>query len=108
MKFYKDYHFYVAISAFIILIVGLLTDYFGAFIDQDTVLTIVSYALSILIAFNVININVAKKDVSEIKKDIEETKSKIEESAKQIIKAEESKNTKSTKSKGKSIKKDVL
>lgn len=79
MKFYKDYHFYVAISGFIVLIVGLITDYFGVFVDKATLETIISYILSFLIAFNVININVKKdKSQEEIKNDINKTATAIE------------------------------
>lgn len=80
MKFYKDYHFYVAISGFIVLIVGLVTDYFGVFVDKATLETIISYILSILIAFNVININVKKdKTQEEIKSDINKTSNAIKQ-----------------------------
>ena len=79
VKFYKDYHFYVAISGFIVLIVGLITDYFGVFVDKATLETIISYILSFLIAFNVININVKKdKSQEEIKNDINKTATAIE------------------------------
>lgn len=79
VKFYKDYHFYVAISGFIVLIVGLITDYFGIFVEKGTLETIVSYILSFLIAFNVININVKKDKLpEEIKSDIDKTATALE------------------------------
>lgn len=73
MNFYKDYHFYIALCAFIVLFIGVLTDYFGILINLDAVETIMSYLLSFLIAFNVININV-KKDTEalDIKNDIKQ------------------------------------
>jgi len=107
MKFYKDYHFYVALSAFVVLVIGLLTDYFGIFIDSETITTILSYLLSILIAFNVININIDKnKTIEEIKEDINKTSTDMQDkinSAKQNT--ENEKEIKQTKKREKTISK---
>lgn len=89
MKFYKDYHFYIAISAFIILIIGLLTNYFNLFVDAEMVTTVISYVLSFLIAFNVISINVNKEKTSdEIKQDINNALEIINDSAEDLLQIE--------------------
>lgn len=92
MKFYKDYHFYIAISGFVVLLIVLLAKRFGIEIENEIAESFVAYGLSLLIAYNIININVNKdKKLADIQADIQ----KSTEIAKNLLGTKSVKNCKS-------------
>lgn len=69
MNIFKNYKFYVIIAAIVCIVAVKVLSYFGLGINAELVQDFITYVLSILIAYNVITINVPSS-TGDIKKDV--------------------------------------
>ncbi len=76
MKIFSNYKFYLIIAYTITLIVYNVCQSCGIIVSESFILNIMSYILSMLIAYNVITIN-SNKSADEIKQDLEDISNTI-------------------------------